>query len=75
MLMAYEKISPPTMVAWHNGHVTNKKSYISVSTWFTTTKLSKVMAYGIGPPETKSHDFLIVWLYVVSKQNKKHYIV
>ena len=48
--MAYEKMSPPTMVAWHNINVTNKKSYISVSTWLMTTKLNKVMAYGIGPP-------------------------
>ena len=39
-----------------------------------TTKPNKMMDYGIGPPLTKSHDFLIVWLYVVSWQNKKRYI-
>ena len=36
-----------------------------------TTKLDKVMAYGIGPPCTKSHDSLITLLFVVSQQNKK----
>ena len=59
------------MVTWHSSHVTNKKSYIFASAWLMTTKLDKVMAYGIGPPCTKSHDYLILWLYVVSWQNKK----
>ena len=74
MIMAYEKMWPPKMVAWHNSHVANKNNYIFVSMWFMTTKLKKMMDYGIGPPLTKSHDFLIAWLYVVSWQNKKCYI-
>ena len=74
MVMAYEKGSPPTIVAWKNSHVTSKKSYISVSTWLISTKSDKVMVYGIGPPCTKSHDFSILWFHVVSYQNKKRYI-
>ena len=70
ILIVYEKESPPTMVTWHNNRVTNKKIYISVSTWLMTTKLNKVMAYAIGPPCTKSYGSLIMWLYVVSWQNK-----
>ena len=65
MDMIYEKRSPPTMVTWHNSCVTSKKSYISIFTWLMSTKLGKMMAYGIGPPCTKSHDSLITWLYVV----------
>ena len=59
------------MVTWYNGHVTNKKSYIFTFASIMTTKLDKVMAYGIGPRYTKSHDYLILWSYVVSWQNKK----
>ena len=38
------------------------EKFISVYTWLMTTKLDKVMvmAYGIGPPCTISHDFLIL---------------
>ena len=53
MVMAFEKGSPPTMVTGHNSHMMNIKSYISVYTWLMTTKLSKVMVYGTGPPCTK----------------------
>ena len=36
-----------------------------------TTKLDKMMAYGVGPPYTKSHDSLIMWLYVALWQKKR----
>ena len=70
MMRAYEKESTPTMIIWHISCVTNKKSYISVFTKIITNKLDKVMAYGIGPTCTNSHDSLITWLYVVSRQIK-----
>ena len=49
MVMAYEKVSPPKMVTWHNNRGTNKKIYFSFCKSFLTTKLDKVMTYGIGP--------------------------
>ena len=48
MLMTYEKRSPSTMVTWRDSHVTNKKSYISIFTWFLAIKLDKVITCGIG---------------------------
>ena len=42
---------------WYNSRVTNKKSYLSAFTWLVA--IDKMMAYGIGPPYTKSHDSLI----------------
>ena len=57
MVMAYEKRSTPTMVTWHNSRLANKKSYISVFTWPMTTKLNKVMPYGIGSQYHKAWFF------------------
>ena len=61
VVVAYEKGSPPTVVTLHKSRV-KKKSY----TWLMTTKIDKVMAYGIGPSCTKLHYVSITSLYVVS---------
>lgn len=45
-VMAYEKSSLPTMVKWHNSHMTNKKRYICFYK-FMATNLDKVMTYGM----------------------------
>ena len=49
------------IVAWWR-----KKSYIFTFKWLMTTKLDKIIAYGIGSPCTNSHDSFITWLYVVT---------
>ena len=76
MYMAYEKGSPPTMVTWHKSYKSQKwkKLYFYTCTWLMTTKLDKMMAYGVGPPYTKSHDSLIMWLYVALWQKKTLYL-
>ena len=58
LVIAFKKGWPPTMVTWHNSRMTNKKSCISVFTWFMTTKLDKVMTYETGPPM-----HIIAWFF------------
>ena len=69
MIMVYERGSPPIIVTGHNSHMTSKKSYslfshgpwLSNSTrWSMTTKLDKMISYGIGPPCTKLHHSCII---------------
>ena len=54
----------------HNIILAGRIKKTSVFTLLMTTKIGRVMVYGIGPPCEKSHDSLITWLHVVSRQIK-----
>ena len=55
------------------GHMVNKKRFISIFTQLMTAKPSKVMAYGIGPPCTKSHGSLIEVICSITTNKKRFY--
>ena len=59
------------MIKWHNSRVTNE-SYISTFTWLMTTKLNKVIAYGIGHRTQGAWFFDIVIICCLMTSKKRN---